>query len=1162
MHEIVNDLNPAQFEAVTIPPGPVLVVAGAGSGKTRVLTRRLAHLILEHGASPFGILAITFTNKAAAEMKDRVGTLVGPVAQRMWVSTFHSACARILRREATLLGYRPSFTIYDQADAVRLTDWVRRDLDLDPKRFSPRQLHARISSLKNEMILAEEFASSAAGPVEERIAKVYTEYQRRLAEASAADFDDLLLLAVRLFREHPAAKERWSRRFTHVLVDEFQDTNLAQWELIRHLAEEHRSVTAVGDTDQCLVEGTLVTMGDGTRRPIEQLTPGDAVMSCYGSGDFRPARVARVHATTAAELVAVYLEGGRTVVSTADHVHFAAYVVGRTPQQHMTYVIWKRGKGFRVGTSRVYTNGQVKAVFGPAQRCNQEHADSVWVVGAYATEAEARLNEAVISARYGLPTVPFVARPTGFAGDRSLVGSQELLDRLFDELDTDKGGLRLLADEGLSFEYPHYSASAWTAATDGRAPRRVLRVTLCADRRGPRPLHRISLFGYDDEGRRAIEEAGLSVRPARRGSKGWRLETARSDMGELSDIADRVSGALDVAVRCTARLARNDDGNPVANSLPFIPAGSVRPGMVMVNESGELEPVIGVERFDSTANVYDLDVEGTHNFVANGVVTHNSVYRFRGADFRNVARFEETFEDATVVVLDQNYRSTQRILDAANAVIANNASRHAKHLWTDEGAGEPIIRYQADDEHDEANYVVHEIRRLTDAHGVRHGDIAVFYRTNAQSRVVEEALVRSGIPYRVFGGTKFYDRREVKDALAYLRALVNPDDEVSWKRIVNVPKRGVGDTSIAKIDAYAKGAGLTFRDAIAEAPVAGVTGKAVGGLRDLIDLLDGLEDVLGGGVAPVLEAVLARTGYVAELEAERSIEAQGRIENLQELVGVARDFDEQVERGDLHGLAGIGGVGALEPGAEHGIEALADDDVSGSGAPTGLARVQAFLEGIALVTDLDDSDPEQSTVTLMTLHAAKGLEFPVVFLVGLEDGVFPHVRSLGDPDELEEERRLCYVGITRAEKRLYLCHAWSRTLFGATDYHPPSRFLDEIPEELYEMVGGEPRRRGGGLGSGRDALVQAALRRSGGFGMGGGGSSDPAPMPAVDIAPQGARGAEHLGLRVGDDVRHDKFGEGVVIDLGGEGDKAEAKVQFRGAGEKTLLLAWAPLTRI
>jgi DNA helicase-2/ATP-dependent DNA helicase PcrA len=509
-------------------------------------------------------------------------------------------------------------------------------------------------------------------------------------------------------------------------------------------------------------------------------------------------------------------------------------------------------------------------------------------------------------------------------------------------------------------------------------------------------------------------------------------------------------------------------------------------------------------------------------------------------------RFEESFPDATVVVLDQNYRSTQRILDAANAVISNNASRHPKHLWTDQGQGEPIVRYQAEDEHDEAMYVLTELRTLTD-HEYRFGDVAVFYRTNAQSRVMEEALVRAGIPYRVYGGVKFYDRREVKDALAYLRAFTNPDDEVSWKRIANTPKRGVGDTSIAKVEAYAQGAGLTFRDALIEAAAAGVTGRALGGIRDLVDLLDDIgRDLPELGVADVVEAVLERTGYIAELEAERSIEAQGRIENLQELVGVAREFDEQVDRGDLHGLTAIGGVGLGEPGASGTVE---PGDVL-----RGVDRLQAFLEAVSLVTDLDDGEEEASYVTLMTLHSAKGLEFPVVFLLGMEDGVFPHFRSLGEPEELEEERRLCYVGITRARERLYLCHAWSRMLFGATDYHPPSRFLDEIPPELVREIGtGRGRQRGRDQ---REALVDAALRS---------GARATHSVPDENLrpppSPVGASGAEQLGLKLGDDVLHDKYGEGVIVDMRGQGDKAEARVRFRDGTERLLLLAWAPLKR-
>jgi DNA helicase-2/ATP-dependent DNA helicase PcrA len=402
-------------------------------------------------------------------------------------------------------------------------------------------------------------------------------------------------------------------------------------------------------------------------------------------------------------------------------------------------------------------------------------------------------------------------------------------------------------------------------------------------------------------------------------------------------------------------------------------------------------------------------------------------------------------------------------------------------------------------------------------------------------------LVRSGVPYRVFGGVKFYDRREIKDALAYLRALVNPDDEVSWKRIVNTPRRGVGDTSVAKIDSYASGAGIPFPAAIEKAHDAGVAGKALGGLRDLLELMAEAREAAAGGVASALEAVLTRSGYLAELESERSIEAQGRLENLQELVGSTRDFDEQVERGDFTGLVAIGGVGVGESSEEVATQ------------PDGLARVQAFLEAISLVTDLDENDPEASSVTLMTLHSAKGLEYPVVFLIGLEDGVFPHVRSLGDPDELEEERRLCYVGITRAEQRLYLCHAWSRMMFGSTDYRPPSRFLDEIPTELM-MVIGDQEKRGKGLGRHRDAVVAAAVRRQT-------APVDERPGSSVAATP-GARGADQIGLKIGDDVSHERFGEGVIIDIEGNGDKAEAIVRFRDAGEKRLLLVWAPLTRV
>ncbi|HEV3225555.1 MAG TPA: UvrD-helicase domain-containing protein, partial [Acidimicrobiales bacterium] len=556
--DILASLNPIQREAVTHHDGPLLVVAGAGSGKTRVLTHRIAHLIQDHRISPFEILAITFTNKAAAEMKHRVGSLVGPVAEKMWVSTFHSACVRILRRDAANLGFPSSFTIYDQADAVRLVGYVIRDLGLDPKKFPPRSVHASISMAKNDYVLADQFRERAGAIFERKIADVYVEYQQRLRKAGAMDFDDLLTNTASLFRQQPDVLDHYRRRFKHVLVDEYQDTNTVQNELVIQLTKEHRNVCVVGDSDQ-------------------------------------------------------------------------------------------------------------------------------------------------------------------------------------------------------------------------------------------------------------------------------------------------------------------------------------------------------------------------------------SVYSFRGADIRNILEFEEAFPDCTVIVLEQNYRSTQTILDAANAVIANNFGRKPKELWTDSGAGTAIVRYHADDEADESQWVAHEISRLHDE-GERWGDVAVFYRTNAMSRVIEEQLMRLGIPYKVVGGTRFYDRREVKDALAYLRAVVNPVDEVSIKRVINVPKRGVGDSTIGKLDAWSAARGVAFIDALRRADEAGVKGPAVRGIADFLALLDELVASVDGGPGPMLETILDRTGYVAELQGEHSIEAEGRLENLAELIGSAREFD----------------------------------------------AVNDFLEQVSLVADTDElpEGADDTSVVLMTLHAAKGLEFP------------------------------------------------------------------------------------------------------------------------------------------------------------------------------------------
>jgi len=480
-----------------------------------------------------------------------------------------------------------------------------------------------------------------------------------------------------------------------------------------------------------------------------------------------------------------------------------------------------------------------------------------------------------------------------------------------------------------------------------------------------------------------------------------------------------------------------------------------------------------------------------------------SIYGFRSADIRNILEFEETFPDTTIVVLEQNYRSSQTILDAANAVISRNIARKPKDLWTDKGSGAKIIRYHADDEADEAQYVANELARLHDQEHVRWAEMAVFYRTNAQSRVLEEFLVRVGIPYKVIGGTRFYDRREIKDAMAYLKAVVNPSDEVAVKRVLNVPKRGVGDSSVGRIDAYASAHGISFSEALRHHSAAGVSGRATKGIERFVELIDSLA-ALDADAATIIEEALDRSGYLEELQAEGSIEAEGRLENLSELVGVAREFE----------------------------------------------TIDEFLEQVSLVSDTDDLDDEDSTVTLMTLHSAKGLEYPVVFLIGMEEGVFPHIRSLGEPDELEEERRLAYVGITRAMERLTLASAWSRMLHGSTQYNPPSRFLEEIPSDLIDEVGGtrmlrsrrDRAERRPRVTTNRDLIVEQAIE-----------SGRRGPVPS---------GADQLGLRLGDDVRHAQWGEGVIIDVEGSGDKAEALVHFPSVGEKRLLLSWAPLEKI
>ncbi len=763
--QLLEGLNPQQREAVLHEGSPLLIVAGAGSGKTRVLAHRIAHLLAARGVRPGQVLAITFTNKAAGEMRERVASLVGPRASTMWVSTFHSACVRILRREAGRVGLKSSFSIYDAADSKRLMAIVCRDLDLDPKRYPPRAFAAQVSNLKNELVDEETYAERVSGesatPVERTLAEVYRTYQQRLRQANALDFDDLIMTTVNVLQAFPDVAEHYRRRFRHVLVDEYQDTNTAQYVLVREL------------------------------------------------------------------------------------------------------------------------------------------------VGGSTSEAAAR-----------------------------------------------------------------------------------------------RALHAV-------DGTVVREGAEVEVEP-----------------GELTVVGD----------------------------------------------------------------------------------ADQSIYAFRGATIRNITEFEIDYPDAHTILLEQNYRSTQTILSAANAVISRNGDRRPKRLWTASQGGDRIVGYVADSEHDEAAFVAGEIDRLGDEHDVRPRDVALFYRTNAQSRALEEVLVRVGLPYKIVGGTRFYERREVKDALAYLRVLANGADTVNLRRILNVPKRGIGDRAEAVLAALSDRERIPFVEALARADEApGIATRSLTCVRAFTELLEALRTLVDGGAGPatVLEAVLEQTGYVAELQASLDPQDEGRVENLAELVQVAREFEEASPEGSL----------------------------------------TDFLERVSLVADSDDipdaDAAEQGVVTLMTLHTAKGLEFPVVFLTGLEDGVFPHLRALSDPRELEEERRLAYVGITRARERLYVSRAAVRSAWGAPSYNPASRFLDELPAELVDWR----RTEATGQGPGR-STTPAVARLAGAPGV-----RSPGNRPVIHLVP-------------GDRVTHDTFGLGTVVQVEGEGDKAMAHVDFRDEGTKRLLLRYAPVEKL
>jgi DNA helicase II / ATP-dependent DNA helicase PcrA len=1134
LQELLEGLNEPQREAVTHGEGPLLILAGAGSGKTRVLVHRIAFLVYTDQAQAGEILAITFTNKAAKEMRGRVEQLLGRGTRGMWLMTFHAACARILRTEAERLGYTRQFTIYDQADARRLTKRCIDELGIDPKRYTPAALHNQISAAKNQLLDAEAYQQAVGSPFEEMVGEVYRLYERDMLRSNAMDFDDLLFRTVNLLELFEDVRERYRDTFRHVLVDEYQDTNHAQYRFLQLLVGGgrpprggdvqpgdrpsysgpvgHRNLAVVGDDAQCLVTGTLVTMADGTRRPIEELRAGDRVLSCFGSGNFRTAEVTGVSRSCRTDGIRIRTAAGREIVSTPEHTHFAGYRNGLIPSFHATYLMRKRGVGWRVGTTRTAINRRGQATAGVQLRAMTERADDAWVVSTHETGEEARVAEAILAARYGLPMVPFRAR-----AKRGVLGDQALIDKVFAEVDTGTGGERLLCEEGLSCEEPHH---IWQGF-DGR--RRIVTVTLAADRSGADrsgpPLHTVSMGGRDADVRGRLEQMGLKVSEVRGRAVGWRSETYFKSFGDATRAADRIRASLDVTVRDVARLGKPRAGQ--TNALPFTRAASIRPGMVMFDEDAGYDTVVSVERVALDDAVYDLNVADTHNFIAAGLITHNSIYGFRGADVKNILGFQDDFPDARVVKLEQNYRSTETILQAANAVIANNRGGIAKRLWSELGQGDKVQVRELEDEHAEARFIVGEIERLVDE-GASRAEIAILYRTNAMSRVLEDTLVRREIAYQVIGGTKFYERAEIKDAIAYLSLLANPFDVVSFTRVANSPRRGLGQTSLSRIVAHSTSVGVSVWEA-ASAPdqIPGLGTAAIKSLRRFMDTMEELHLRVEQQVpvADLLEAVLSQTGYIDALEADRTIEAQGRIENLEQLVQVGREFD--------------------------------------TSAPEGEDSLEVFLQQLALVADADSRTEDEGLVTLMTLHNAKGLEYPIVFIAGCEDGVFPHSRAL-DEGALEEERRLFYVGVTRAMQKLYLTHARRRAVFGAQSYGLPSRFLDEIPAELLDRVQAPAlhswagARTGAGIANGGSSLGSGAP-------AGGWGGRAGAQNPEASSRGHGREAPAAPTFRMGEDVVHAAFGEGVVtgVEPGGV-----IIVRFADDGsERKLMAEYAQVAR-
>jgi len=985
MSDHLQALNSAQRQAAEHLHGPLLIVAGAGAGKTKTVTHRIANLIA-HGVPGHSILALTFTNKAAGEMKERVYKLLtGTGGGVPFVATFHTLGVRLLREFHVEARVPKHFSIWDRDDSLRATKRILKEMG--DEKSAPRTIFGALSKAKGLGKTIQEYRDESSSYFRDQVVRVWEKYETTLHEEGALDFEDLLVRTRNLLRDNTHVRSLLNHRWQFITIDEYQDTNAIQYDIARLLAGEKMNLCVVGDVDQCLVEGTPVTMADQTLKNIEEIKRGDWVLSNYGQGSLRPAQVLSTRAHTTKKIVRITFQNGDHLESTPEHIHFAGYKLGLTTQTYFTYLMHKRGKGFRLGVSQVYTRGQKQAVVGFVQRCNQEHADGVWIIETHNSIQKARVAEYVLSLKYKIPTLPFVARKGG--STNGYVHDQTVLDEVFERLETESAGEALLHDAGLYKEFPHHAPRSRASS------RRNMVITLCASSRGKTPMHTISIVGNDAQGKKDLLALGFSVRPAKKGSESWRFETAHAS---FDDVMSRVQKVLslwpDAHIIKTARLGGKKDKPKDGNSLPFTPASSVRAGMVLFRADGGYETVQSVETIEAKRSVYDLNITPTHNFIAHGIVTHNCIYSWRNADIGNLLLFEKTFPGTKTVTLEENYRSTRTILAAANGVIEKNVRRVPKKLFTHNDTGEAIVVYGAGDETGEALFVAGEAARLV-REGVRPHSIAVLYRQNFQSRALEEAFLRLRLPYHVLG-TRFFERAEVKDVLSYLRAALNPTSVNDISRIISSPPRGIGKQTLEKmfakqeasLPAAARGKIAAFRASLEKVRHACLTLPPSETVRFAIEE-SGLEKHWSGD----------------------DEESKERLGNMRELVNLATRYDHETP--------------------EEGIAHL--------------------LEEAALQSEQDTLKEEGGMISLMTIHASKGLEFDAVFVTGLEQGLFPNEPREEDIDrDEEEERRLFYVALTRARKHAYLTYARSRMKYGSRESAFPSEFIADIDERLVE----------------------------------------------------------------------------------------------------------------